>query len=262
MRPFCSRAQWEAIRDAAIDALAPSLAGTTLRSAALAVLCQPDGLEKARLTFATAHAFNTGALVLPPEFASAEGEGASADADAPSPPDHPARPSDVTMVPPAAVKSNSRLQKLHALVHAESYAIDLSWDMVVRFGYSPTLWTRFEMAPVVGGPDGAASAAAAAAVRTGVSSSDGASDTARPLSTPSSRASGTDCEMAAPWHGRRRLPTSFFADWVRVAAEEAKHFTRWRLRLEELGSHYGAFTAHTGTVILTWWLASCCCDSV
>jgi uncharacterized ferritin-like protein (DUF455 family) len=40
----------------------------------------------------------------------------------------------VTLVDPRAVKSSTRVSLLHALVHAESYAIDLSWDMVARFG--------------------------------------------------------------------------------------------------------------------------------
>jgi uncharacterized ferritin-like protein (DUF455 family) len=40
------------------------------------------------------------------------------------------------------------------------------------------------------------------------------------------------------------MPSEFFDDWVLVAEEEAKHFTKWRLRLEELGGRYGEFPAH------------------
>jgi uncharacterized ferritin-like protein (DUF455 family) len=42
------------------------------------------------------------------------------------------------------------------------------------------------------------------------------------------------------------LPHDFFADWTRVAAEEAKHFALWRDRLQELGCAYGDFPAHDG----------------
>ena len=44
-----------------------------------------------------------------------------------------------------------------------------------------------------------------------------------------------------------RLPDAFFSSWVTVAAEEAKHFSRWRLRL--LAAHatrYGDLPGHEG----------------
>lgn len=62
--------------------------------------------------------------------------------------------------------AEARLTMLHALAHIESWAIDLSWDMVARFGPS------------------------------------------------------------------RGLPMSFSEDWVRVAVEEADHFSRLNRRLE------------------------------
>jgi uncharacterized ferritin-like protein (DUF455 family) len=40
--------------------------------------------------------------------------------------------------------------------------------------------------------------------------------------------------------------TAFAADWLGVAAEEAKHFLMLADRLEALGSHYGALSAHDG----------------
>ena len=43
-----------------------------------------------------------------------------------------------------------------------------------------------------------------------------------------------------------RMPRSFFNGWVRVALEEAKHFSLLRQRLIDLGSHYGALDAHDG----------------
>lgn len=42
------------------------------------------------------------------------------------------------------------------------------------------------------------------------------------------------------------LPRAFFDDWVKVADDEARHFLMLDDRLRELGSHYGALTAHDG----------------
>ena len=44
----------------------------------------------------------------------------------------------------------------------------------------------------------------------------------------------------------RGLPPRFYADWVGVAADEARHFTMLRERLQALGFEYGAFDAHNG----------------
>ena len=38
----------------------------------------------------------------------------------------------------------------------------------------------------------------------------------------------------------------FISDWVQVCADEARHFGMIEARLSELGSHYGAHTAHNG----------------
>ena len=74
----------------------------------------------------------------------------------------------------------SRIAILHSLAHIESWAIDLSWDAVARFGAA------------------------------------------------------------------RRMPKAFFDDFVAVAADEARHFSRLAARLQALGSHYGALSAHDG----------------
>lgn len=42
------------------------------------------------------------------------------------------------------------------------------------------------------------------------------------------------------------LPHRFFDDWVGVAAEEAEHFQLLSIRLDALGSAYGALPAHDG----------------
>jgi uncharacterized ferritin-like protein (DUF455 family) len=87
----------------------------------------------------------------------------------------------------------SRLLLVHSLCHIEAWAIDLSWDVLLRFAGSP-----LRSLPEDNNDDGL------------------------------------------------NLPQAFFADWLRIATEEARHWNMWRLRLIELGSHYGAFPVHDG----------------
>lgn len=42
------------------------------------------------------------------------------------------------------------------------------------------------------------------------------------------------------------MPTAYYADWLRVAAEEASHFALLNQHLESLGYAYGDFDAHAG----------------
>lgn len=44
----------------------------------------------------------------------------------------------------------------------------------------------------------------------------------------------------------RGLPDAYYADWVSVAKDEARHFSMLRARLQELGHDYGDFDAHNG----------------
>lgn len=44
----------------------------------------------------------------------------------------------------------------------------------------------------------------------------------------------------------RAMPRRYYADWLRVAAEEASHFRMLRERLQQLGHDYGDFPAHNG----------------
>ena len=44
----------------------------------------------------------------------------------------------------------------------------------------------------------------------------------------------------------RGMPPAFYADWVAVANDEARHFNLLRARLRELGRDYGDFDAHNG----------------
>lgn len=44
----------------------------------------------------------------------------------------------------------------------------------------------------------------------------------------------------------RHMPRQYYADWLKVASEEAYHFSLIAGRLAELGFHYGDFPAHNG----------------
>ncbi|MBP6596066.1 MAG: ferritin-like domain-containing protein [Arenimonas sp.] len=44
----------------------------------------------------------------------------------------------------------------------------------------------------------------------------------------------------------RGLPPAYYADWVQVADDEARHFAMLSSRLQALGSGYGEFPAHNG----------------
>lgn len=44
----------------------------------------------------------------------------------------------------------------------------------------------------------------------------------------------------------RGLPDAYYADWVSVASDEARHFVMLRERLRQLGYDYGDFDAHNG----------------
>lgn len=44
----------------------------------------------------------------------------------------------------------------------------------------------------------------------------------------------------------RGMPRDYYADWVSVANDEARHFAMLRVRLREFGRDYGDFDAHNG----------------
>lgn len=44
----------------------------------------------------------------------------------------------------------------------------------------------------------------------------------------------------------RGMPPEYYADWVSIASDEARHFVMLRDRLRELGHEYGDFNAHNG----------------
>jgi len=48
-----------------------------------------------------------------------------------------------------------------------------------------------------------------------------------------------------------RMPIAFYVDWLRVASEEALHFSLLREHLQSLGHDYGDFDAHDGLWLMT-----------
>ncbi len=44
----------------------------------------------------------------------------------------------------------------------------------------------------------------------------------------------------------RGMPADYYADWVSVANDEARHFSMLRARLQDFGHDYGDFDAHNG----------------
>lgn len=78
----------------------------------------------------------------------------------------------------------------------------------------------------------------------------------RSMSTPQGRAvllhalahiefNAINLALDAVWRFPR-MPEAFYADWLKVAAEEALHFSLLRERLADYGHAYGDFPAHNG----------------
>ncbi|KAJ5149157.1 hypothetical protein N7448_000735 [Penicillium atrosanguineum] len=57
------------------------------------------------------------------------------------------------------------------------------------------------------------------------------------------------CVRFSTFHAEKsslELPRAYFHDWLKVASDEAKHFSLLRTRIEEMGSHFGALPVHHG----------------
>lgn len=55
------------------------------------------------------------------------------------------------------------------------------------------------------------------------------------------------CVRFSTFHTQKtsqQLPRAFFHDWLKVASDEAKHFSLLRTRIEEMGSYFGALPVH------------------
>ena len=108
--------------DAATSAEPSSLVGFALR-----VLSTPDAFAKAALTRRALAAWRSGAL---PPWLPCDG----------APADKPRRDAALQVVAPGFAPKRgrggtleSRCAMLHSLVHTESWAVDLSWDLLARF---------------------------------------------------------------------------------------------------------------------------------
>jgi uncharacterized ferritin-like protein (DUF455 family) len=98
----------------------------TLAEGAVAILATPLPADKVALSHALAEAWRAGGLPTGP---------------GPAPPDRPARPARPELLLPrdmpkrrSAGSLASRIALLHALAHIELNALDLSWDLIARFG--------------------------------------------------------------------------------------------------------------------------------
>lgn len=117
-----------------VASLAPSGNVETIIDAALAVLTTPDPWQKAALTDEFVEQYAKGRLRLP----------TANDAAPRPPPDMPARSSNLTVLHAKHIKNRgkcgsaaSRIAVLHSLCHIESWAVDLAWDVIARFGAHP-----------------------------------------------------------------------------------------------------------------------------
>ncbi|KAL6980259.1 hypothetical protein U1Q18_021902 [Sarracenia purpurea var. burkii] len=111
----------------------------SLLAAALRVLNTADPVEKARLGDEAATKWLQGVITEPYSL--------SLDF---SVPDRPARLANVKLVPPSLMPKlgkagslQSRQAIVHSLVHTESWAIDLSWDIIARFGKQEAMPREF-----------------------------------------------------------------------------------------------------------------------
>lgn len=168
-----------------------------------AVLRTSETTEKARLTVEAYKFYHNGSLPVGIDHSKI-----------PLPPDTPARPKNLTILPPAQMpraqkgiefKEANKIRLIHSLAHIESYAIDLSWDILVRF-----------------------------ALKSGNDICYRNIEEEKPF------------ELLIAGSSAIQMPTEFFADWLRIAYEEAQHFTIWSKRLQQLNTFYGALPAHNG----------------
>lgn len=100
--------------------------------AALDVLATPDPTVKAAKSFAAYEAWRRGELTTACPDVAVLSDGARVCKYASQVPDRPARPSNMQVVGMSRVKTGKSKYTIHAVAHAESYAIDLMWDLIAR----------------------------------------------------------------------------------------------------------------------------------
>eukprot|EP01084_Bolivina_argentea_P120409 213421_1 len=146
------------------------------------------------------------------------------------PPDTPSRPLNVTTLPPSQMPKRgkagtlkNRIALIHAFCHIESYAIDLSWDIMLRYCPSEkyrsiTMKTSKKIDQLI-------------------------------ECFKTNNFDIFDINLNKQQNEINHtliLPNEFYEDWLRIAAEEALHYNLWAKRLKELGSFYGALPGHNG----------------
>lgn len=267
----------------------------TLFDYAMAVLQTHDTVTKCELTFEAKKRFDAGELPIGDQKT------------APIPPTRPARPLNLTTVAPQGVQQKLKdakanaIRLVHTQAHIESYAVDLSWDILLRFArpepiptteskegvskdYDPdtlldiylkeqrqrassklptTTSASSKSESSSSTPTAASTPVTNAKPNGGVDAKPKEPATEPSSSTPSSisssmptsasLSSSTEPEYTTPLFPEHytthlppgeQLPPEYFAHWLCVAEDEARHFLTWNKRLGELGSHYGAFNVH------------------
>eukprot|EP01138_Halocafeteria_seosinensis_P008975 gb/GECG01009173.1/.p1 GENE.gb/GECG01009173.1/~~gb/GECG01009173.1/.p1 ORF type:complete len:311 (+),score=48.66 gb/GECG01009173.1/:1-933(+) len=119
---------------------APSPATLSLLEWAHRIMTTPDPHEKASLSYQASDEWTEGRIATAPRSTGGTSEEGELDRQTLRaiypPPNEPSRPDYVEHVDPRRVKSGSKKALIHAVTHAESYAIDLSWDLILRFAFS------------------------------------------------------------------------------------------------------------------------------
>ncbi|KAJ3080705.1 hypothetical protein HK102_002877, partial [Quaeritorhiza haematococci] len=192
---------------------------TTLVDWAVEILETADPAEKVRLTLHVADLWRNGTIQkimgsrVPPRF--------------------PPRQEGTQMLAPGKVKRlgkagtlESRIAILHSLANIEQWAIDLAWDIIARFAsYTPTY-----------NPDGRVIGSCSS---TSTPEPTPPSPSTQPQPQPNNNTQAT--VQDTPF-----LPPEFFGDFIKVAADEAKHYSLLVDRLSDMGSHFGALAVHGG----------------
>lgn len=100
--------------------------------AALDVLTTPEPATKARKSFHAYEAWQRGELTVECPDVMEHSNGERVCVYASQVPDRPARPANMQVVGMSRVKTGKSKYTIHAVAHAESYAIDLMWDLILR----------------------------------------------------------------------------------------------------------------------------------
>ncbi len=139
--------------------------------------------------------------------------------------------------------------------HQAAHTCLLSTDIADKVALAQQLWRDWQAGQLTvydlplalsrqaGRPDRPALVAPNQLVRRRLRSSTGQAALIHAVAHIEFNAINLACDAASRFQG---LPAAYYADWIRVAAEEAKHFSLLQARLDALGYTYGDFPAHNG----------------